>query len=138
MLSLARLDARPLGPLPYPSVTLSVRYPIRGCWPWSHDSLITESRPPYCFSRPATLMHDSLMRESIPGGGGDVPAGSVTPLLFFFTLVTGPRRSLSLELSDTRVYEPQILGPLPYPSVTISVRGRILRTPPIPLRYCPP
>ena len=28
-------------------------------------------------------------------------------VLFFFTLVTGPRRSLSLELSDTRVYEPQ-------------------------------
>jgi len=27
---------------------------------------------------------------------------------FFFTLVTGPRRSLSLTLSDTRVYEPQI------------------------------
>jgi len=26
----------------------------------------------------------------------------------FFTLVTGPRRSLSLKLSDTRVYEPQI------------------------------
>ena len=25
---------------------------------------------------------------------------------FFFTLVTGPRRSLSLKLSDTRVYEP--------------------------------
>ena len=24
------------------------------------------------------------------------------------TLVTGPRRSLSLELSDTRVYEPEI------------------------------
>jgi len=29
-------------------------------------------------------------------------------LLFFFTLVTGPRRSLRLKLSDTRVYEPQI------------------------------
>ena len=29
-------------------------------------------------------------------------------LLFFFTLVTGPRRSLSLKLSDTKVYEPQI------------------------------
>ena len=29
-------------------------------------------------------------------------------LLFFFTLVTGPRRSLSLNLSDTRVYEPQM------------------------------
>ena len=27
-------------------------------------------------------------------------------LFFFFTLVTGPRRSLSLELSDTKVYEP--------------------------------
>ena len=27
---------------------------------------------------------------------------------FFFTLATGPRRSLSLKLSDTRVYEPQI------------------------------
>jgi len=27
----------------------------------------------------------------------------------FFTLVTRPRRSLSLKLSDTRVYEPQIL-----------------------------
>jgi len=27
---------------------------------------------------------------------------------FFFTLVTGPRRSLSPKLGDTRVYEPQI------------------------------
>jgi len=26
----------------------------------------------------------------------------------FFTLVTGPRRFLSLKLSDTRVYEPQM------------------------------
>jgi len=29
-------------------------------------------------------------------------------LFFFFTLVTGPRRSLRLKLGDTRVYEPQI------------------------------
>ena len=28
------------------------------------------------------------------------------PFFFFFTLVTGPRRSLSLKLSDARVYEP--------------------------------
>ena len=28
--------------------------------------------------------------------------------LLHFTLVTGPRRSLNLKLSDTRVYEPQI------------------------------
>jgi len=37
----------------------------------------------------------------------------MTKLVFFFffffcTLVTGPRRSLSLKLSNTRVYEPQI------------------------------
>jgi len=41
-----------------------------------------------------------------------VPSSSCSSLLF----VTGPRRSLSLELSDTRVYEPQIrarLGALP-------------------------
>ena len=31
---------------------------------------------------------------------------------FFFTLVTGPRRSLNLKLSDTRVYEPQIIARL--------------------------
>ena len=29
-------------------------------------------------------------------------------LLFFFTLVTGPRRFLSLKLSDTGVYEPPV------------------------------
>jgi len=31
-----------------------------------------------------------------------------TSSFFFFTLVTGPRRSLSLKMSDTRVYAPQI------------------------------
>ena len=31
-----------------------------------------------------------------------------TLFFFFFTLVTGPRRALSLKLSDTRVYEPEI------------------------------
>jgi len=34
-------------------------------------------------------------------------------LFFFFTLVTGPRRSLSLKLSDTRVCEPQIVCTVP-------------------------
>jgi hypothetical protein len=41
----------------------------------------------------------------------DAPLASHLPaifLFFFFTLVTAPRRSLSLKLSDTRVYEPQI------------------------------
>jgi len=30
------------------------------------------------------------------------------PFFFFFTLATGPRRSLSLKLSASRVYAPQI------------------------------
>ena len=37
-----------------------------------------------------------------------VPSSSATVLFFFFSLVTGPRRSLRLKMSDTRVYEPQI------------------------------
>ena len=36
------------------------------------------------------------------------PDASGSPLLFFLTLVTGPRRSLRLKLSDTRVCEPQV------------------------------
>ena len=43
------------------------------------------------------------------------------PLFFFFTLVTGPRRSLSPKLSDTRVHEPQIrarLGTTGFKSTT--------------------
>ena len=31
-------------------------------------------------------------------------------LFFFFTLVTGPRRSVSLQLSYTRVHEPDTAG----------------------------
>ena len=40
---------------------------------------------------------------------------------FFFTLVTGPRRSLSLKLSDTKVYEPQIQARLGNHNTTILV-----------------
>ena len=40
-------------------------------------------------------------------------------LFFFFTLVTGPRRSLSLKLSDTKVYEPQIRASLGNHTTTI-------------------
>jgi len=35
-------------------------------------------------------------------------SGAGAGALRWFTLVTGPRRSVSLKLSDTRVYEPQI------------------------------
>jgi len=37
---------------------------------------------------------------------------AATFFFFFFTLVTSPRRSLRLKLSNTRVYEPQIRAPL--------------------------
>ena len=42
--------------------------------------------------------------------GADIKkiSGNDPMVVFFFTLVTSPRRSLSLKLSDTRVYEPQI------------------------------
>ena len=36
------------------------------------------------------------------------PGGRRFFFFFFFTLITGPRRSVGLELSDTRVYEPQL------------------------------
>jgi len=41
--------------------------------------------------------------------GGTIERNEAINLFFFFfTLVTGPRRSLSLKMSDTRVCEPQI------------------------------
>ena len=59
----------------------------------------------------------------------------------FFTLVTGPRRSLSLKLRDTRVYEPQIrarLGTTAGEALTLdevlmvgSAEGTTLGTPTI-------
>ena len=43
---------------------------------------------------------------------------------FFFTLVTGPRRSLSLKLSDAKVYEPQIRARLVIIAHFIAPLGR--------------
>jgi len=48
----------------------------------------------------------------------------------FFTFVTGPRRSLSLKLSDTRGYEPQIrahLGTTAYFEKTATLLGQLGR-----------
>ena len=50
-------------------------------------------------SRPETLDTKSETRN---------PRPEIRNFFFFFTLVTGPRRSLSLKLGDTRVYEPHI------------------------------
>jgi len=40
---------------------------------------------------------------------------------FFFTLVTGPRRSLRLQLINTRVYEPQIRATMVPSNLTRTV-----------------
>jgi len=46
-----------------------------------------------------------------------LPSSDMSPqvpfVFFFFTLDTGPRRSLSLDLSDTRVCEPQTRARVP-------------------------
>jgi len=47
-------------------------------------------------------------------------------VFFFFTLVTGPRRSLGLRLGDTRVYEPQIRGALAVRNVGVKDGKRLL------------
>jgi len=80
-------------------------------WPWLRLLLLEE--------------HEQL--ESEHEAGTD-RIGQV----FFFTLVTGPRRSLSLTSIDTRGYEPQtraigqVLSPNPYRGTSL-----IRNTPPV-------
>ena len=61
-------------------------------------SRVDHPREPY--GLPPTYRVTSLIRNSAPRA----PHGLLS--LFCFTLVAGPRGSLRLELSDTRVYEP--------------------------------
>jgi len=71
------------------------------------------------------------MRFDVPSveiGQATVPQG---PLFFFFTLVQGPRRSLSLKLSDTRVYESRYDVPtVGIGAVTVPQQGPALNPPP--------
>ena len=55
---------------------------------------------------------------------------------FFFTPVTGPRRSLSLKLSDAKIYEPQIRARLGNHNTTILgfCRNSLLTLEPFDLR----
>jgi len=55
----------------------------------------------------ASMVSPSLWFSSL-GPLKPMLEGAATPEVPFFTLLTGPRRSLSLKLSDSRVYEPQI------------------------------
>ena len=65
---------------------------------------------PKVMAEPARIEPSTILLApsvaAVPGAGLSVEGQYL--FLFFFTLVTGPRRSLSLKLSDTRVYEPQI------------------------------
>jgi len=98
------------------------------------------------------LMDRMAGKSAAPGG-----APKVCTFFFFFTLVTGARRSLSLKLSDTRVYEGALRsrgvatrirsGPLEGELKVMMLLGRIfrsehlggenLRTPPHSPPCCP-
>jgi len=57
----------------------------------------------------SVLLNEAVMLPvgPVPTFASGLPLAVRDSLLFFFlTLVTGPSRSLGLELSDTRVYEP--------------------------------
>jgi len=54
--------------------------------------------------QPERAKHIKIETRNL-GPDSNVPLDQMRPF-FFFTLVTGPRRSVSLKLSDTNVYEP--------------------------------
>jgi len=68
--------------------------------------IVRENSIPRRWEREFAALQSDINPASLqaytPGG-----AAAGADLLFFFTLVTGPSRSLGLKLSDTRVYEPQ-------------------------------
>ena len=74
------------------------------------DSCITQLKA----QGPSRTCNESKEEEedkTVTAGGGQdelFDAAFSNYFFFFFTLVTGPRRCLSLKLSDTRVYEPSI------------------------------
>ena len=70
---------------------------------------------------PPRMENDPLEVEREPEED-EVPFPPVL-FFFFFTLVTGPRCSLSLKLSDTRVYEPQIRANSAGKAVDLQGRG---------------
>ena len=64
-------------------------------------------------------IHGSFDRETMRPA---VPRG---PVCFFFTLVTVPRRFLSIKLSDTRVYEPSLWQQSTTPSRANSITFQV-------------
>ena len=78
-------------------------------WPCLEPFLVQKSLQPFVFL--SLLARQRLSRERVALLIVYTERGcrnSQTGRFFFFTLVTGPKRSLSLKLSDTRVHVPQI------------------------------
>ena len=81
---------------------------------------------------PSSEPQDGKLFGVFDGHGGKYASTMLrtphTPNFFFiFTLVTGPRRSLSLKLSDTRVYEPQIRVAVPGNRASVAVPRQTIR-----------
>jgi len=65
---------------------------------------VTNPPPPSNSPLQGVRPHAPQRVKTVLYAGGSAPLPE--PATFFFTLVTGPRRSLSRKLSDTKVYEP--------------------------------
>ena len=99
-------EAAPMEPNVSPPRRVSPPIPIEGLnSPLNPSTLILSlvTNHMSLLMRGSGSVHESMESNISP------PRRVRFPTLFFcFTLVTGSRRSLSLKLSDTRVYEPQI------------------------------
>jgi len=85
------------------------------------DSCITQLKA----QGPSRTWNESKEENKHSLDSGQEPTPCTIFFFFFFTLVTGSKRSLGLKLSDTRVYEPQIRAQLP---ISRSRTRRRIRT----------
>jgi len=75
--------------------------------PPTNQAVLPPAREPACGEEQPRDRNDRA-RPPLRGWARTQLWGRSWPRYFFFTLVTGPRRSLRLMLSDTKVYEPKI------------------------------
>jgi len=92
---------------------ISVKYEVARGWIPRSDATCSGFASGSCTSLLSKL--DSLFGRGVEcrglSHGRNLRTAALKGFFFFFILVTGPRRSLSLELSDTRVYEPPNTSP---------------------------
>ena len=100
----------------------------------THTPSLTHTRK-HTRTKKDTYIHSLTHTHSLSLWGG----GGVKGLFLFFTLVTGPSRSLSLKLSDATVYEPQIrarLGTTPHFCRVVVLKLRAEEAGPAGIRGC--